>query len=361
MCKPGTLRHQSKFHSPAAIIYNRTTIKFKRRPEMRLHPVSLWLAAFCVVAVPVWSDNEICLVNAVDGTVENGVGAEPGVVREFVQDLDVPPECQTIAGNTWVLAHELRVTRVNPSSPTVNAQVMVRRLEATRNMQPAQVLIESRFVAVDTSTFPAFGVGWTSFDGPPRAAPALELGPAVLLDGDQAANQFVTVDQGTATPVRTCFTRAGVGAWELCTNGNPAIRGVGLTLQVTPVLADFPNLGPGIGITSSLPSGSNTAHLDFSGTGPAGDLIDLVELREPGNPTPICSSPGLFPFLCSLSASQEAKLRHSELVIVLTPTIIPPFKSLQTPIESQLISADDYVFANGFEGGDPGLWSSVSP
>jgi len=328
---------------------------------MRLRPVSLWLAAFCVVAVPVWSDNEICIVNAVDGTVENGVGAEPGVVREFVQDLDVPPECQTIAGNTWVLAHELRVTRVNPSSPTVNAQVTVRRLEAARDMQPAQVLIESRFVAVDTSTFPAFGVGWTSFDGPPRAAPALELGPAVLLDGDQADNQFVTVDQGAATPVRTCFTRAGIGAWELCTNGNPAIRGVGLTLRVTPVLADFPSLGPGIGITSSLPSGSNTAHLDFSGTGPAEDLIDLAELREPGNPTPICSSPGLFPFFCNLSASQEAKLRRSELVIVLTPTIIPPFKSRQTPIESQLISADDYVFANGFEGGDPGLWSSVAP
>ncbi len=103
---------------------------------MRFCPVPLLLSAFCVVAVPVWSDNEICLVTAVDATVENGVGAEPGVEREFVQDLDVPLECQTIAGNTWILAHELRVTRVDPSNPTVNAQVTVRKLEAVRDVQP---------------------------------------------------------------------------------------------------------------------------------------------------------------------------------------------------------------------------------
>jgi len=328
---------------------------------MRLRPVSVWLSVLCVVAIPVWSDNEICLVPAVDQTVENGVGAEPGVDREFVQDLDVPPECQTSAGNTWILAHELRVTRVEPSTPSVSARVTVRSLEAVRDVQPAQVFVETRLVEVSTSTFPSFGVAWTLFPGPPRAAPAPALGPAVVLDGNQTGNQFVTVDQSAATPLRTCFTRAGTGAWELCTNGNPAIRGVGLTLQVTPVLANLPTLGPDTRILSSVPSGTGTVHLDFSGDVPAGDLIDVAELREQGNPTPICSSPGIFPFLCSLTADEEAKLRASELLVVVTPHLVPPSEGPNTLIESQLISADHYVFSNGFEGGDAGLWSSVAP
>ena len=90
---------------------------------MRLCRVLLVSLVVFGVAILVWADNEICVVTTVDGTVENGVGAEPGVVREFVQDLDVPVACQTQAGNAWVLAHELRVTRVNSSSPTVTATV----------------------------------------------------------------------------------------------------------------------------------------------------------------------------------------------------------------------------------------------
>jgi len=321
----------------------------------------MWLSALCAAAFPVSADNEICLVTAVDLTVENGVGAEPGVEREFVQDIDVPPECRTIAGNTWVLAHELRATRGEPSSPTVSAQVTVRRLETVRDVQPAQVFLETRLVEVSTSTYPSFGVEWTLFPGPPRAAPASVLGPAVILDGNQTANQFVTVDQSAATPLRTCFTRAGTGAWEHCTNGNPAIRGVGLTLQVTPVLANLPMLGPDVRILSSLPDGTGTVHVDCSASVPAGDLIDVAELREQGNPTPICSSPGLFPFSCILTPDQQAKMRASELVMLIAPRLVPPSEGPDATFEAQLISADHYVFSNGFEGGDAGLWTSVAP
>ena len=54
---------------------------------MRLHLCMPWLVVAIVSSPPVWSDNEICQVSTVDGTVENGVGAEAGVLREFVQDL----------------------------------------------------------------------------------------------------------------------------------------------------------------------------------------------------------------------------------------------------------------------------------
>jgi len=318
------------------------------------------MSALFFVAAPTSADNEICRVTTVDGTVENGVGAEPGVSREFVQDLDVPPECQTQGGNTWVLAHELSVTRIEPSSATVNAQVTVRRLDLVRGIQPKQILIESHFVAVDTSTFPQMGSEWTIFGGPPRAAPALGLGPSVVLDGDLTGNQFVTVDQSAGTPLRTCWTRNGLPEWELCTNGNPAIRGIGLTLRVSPFVADFPQLGRTPMIVSNLPDGSSTITLDFSGIDAASDLLEDVELREPGNPIPICSSPADFPLLCPLTAAQMALHRQSQLMIIVTPRIVPP-EGIADPIASQLISADHYVFSNGFESGDGSFWSTVVP
>jgi len=328
---------------------------------MRLWRVSLVVLAYFCVAFPVWADNQICVVTTVDGTVENGVGAEPGVVREFVQDLDVPAECQTQAGNAWVLAHELRVTRVNSSAPTVNAMVDVRTLGSSRDVAPLQVLIEARVVEVDTNVFPQMGIEWTVFDGLPRAASVLGLGPAVSLDGDQTANQFVTVDQSTGTPLRTCWTRENGSFWEQCTNGNPAIRGIGLSLRVTPMLADLPFLEPRSRIVTDIPDPAGNITLDFSGIVPATDLIDDLQVVDPVNPVPLCTWPGSLPFECYLSLEEREKLRRSELVILITPTIVPPEGEGVTVHEVQLISADHYVFSNGFEGGDGSFWSIMSP
>ena len=331
------------------------------RPGMKLEDVLCWVSALFVAAIPVWADNEICLVTAVDGTVENGVGAEAGVVREFAQDLDVPPECQTQAGNTWVLGHELRVTRIEPSSPTVTALVGVRRLGSTKDQEPLHVMIESRLVEVDSSAFPAFGIEWTPFNEPPRAAPALLITPTVAFDGDTSINQFLTVDESAGTPARSCWTHADHGAWEQCTNGNPAIRGVGLAVQAAPYVSHFPSINPTPKILGVLPNGSSTLTIDFSGFGAAGDVIDEVALREKGNQIPFFSSLPDFPMGVPLSANQQALARQSELIVILTPKIIPLSDGVQTPVESQLISADHYVFFNGFESGDGSYWSAVVP
>jgi len=323
---------------------------------MRLCRVLLVSLAVIGLAVPVCADNQICVVTTVDGTVENGVGAEAGVVREFVQDVDVPDACQTEAGNAWVLAHELRVTRVNSSSPTVSATVDVRTLGSSRDVAPLQVLIEARFVEVDTNVFPQMGIEWTVFDGLPRAAPTLGLGPAVSLDGDQTANQFVTVDQSGATPLRTCWTRGGGSGWELCTNGNPSIRGIGLSLQVTPILADLPFLDPRSRIVSDIPDTAGNITVDFSGSVPAIELIDDLQVVDPMNPIPLCTWPGVLPFECYLSSEEREKLRRSELVILVTPAIVPPGRGEVTVHEVQLMSADHYLFSNGFESGDTSFW-----
>ena len=328
---------------------------------MRLWRVPLVVLAIFCAAFPAWADNQICVVTTVDGTVENGVGAEPGVVREFVQDLDVPVACQTQAGNTWVLAHELRVTRVNSSSPTVTAMVDVRTLGSSRDVAPLQVMIEARLAEVDTNVFPQMGIGWTVFDGLPRAAPVLGLGPAVSLDGDQTGNQFVTVDQGAGTALRTCWTRIGGSGWELCTNGNPAIRGIGLGLRVTPTLADFSQLSPAARVYTDIPNGAGNINVDFSGLVPAIDLIDNLQVVDPMNPIPLCTWPGNLPFECYLSPEEREKLRRSELVIFITPTIVPLGRRGVTVLQAQLISADDYAFSNGFESGDGSFWSIMSP
>ena len=323
--------------------------------------VSLFVVLCWVAAAPTWSDNEICWVTAVDSTVENGVGAEAGVIREFVQDLDVPEGCRTDSGNAWVLALELRVTRVEPSSPIVAAEVGVRRLETVRSQQPAQVFIESRFIEVTTNTFPQLGIEWTSFPGTPRAGQAMGVGPAVRFNGDVTTNQFLTVDQSPATPVRTCWTRIGTQPWEQCTNGLPSLRAVGLALQVTPYLADLPLLGPTARITVDQPDLSNGIDVDLSGTLLPGITIETVELVDPGNPIPICSSPGILPFQCSLTTTQAALLRQSELLVLVMPQIVPPSEGARDTIVAPLVSADDYLFANGFEGGDPELWSVALP
>ncbi len=328
---------------------------------MRLWRVPLVVLAFFCVVFPAWADNQICVVTTVDGTVENGVGAESGVVREFVQDLDVPVACQTQAGNAWVLAHELRVTRVNSSSPTVTAMVDVRTLGAARDVEPLQVLIEARFVQLDTNVFPQMGIEWTVFDGLPRAAPTLGLGPAVSLDGDQTANQFVTVDESAGTPLRTCWTRGGGSAWELCTNGNPAIRGIGLSLQVTPILADLPFLDPRSRIVTDIPDPAGNITVDFSGSVPAIELIDDLQVVDPMNPIPLCTWPGSLPFECFLSVEERAMLKRSELMILIAPTIVNPMTGVVTYLEAQLISADHYVFSNGFESSDGSFWSMISP
>lgn len=323
---------------------------------MRLRRVFLVSSVVLCFALPLRGDNEICAVTAVDGTVENGVGAEGGVVREFVQDIDVPEECRTTAGNAWVLAHELRVTRVNPSSTTVSAMVDVRTLGTSRDDEPLQVLIETRLVQVNTNVFPQMGIEWTVLDGLPRAAPTLGMGPAVSLNGDQTANQFVTVDQSAATPLRTCWTRGNGLDWELCTNGNPAIRGIGLGLRVTPIMADLPFLEPRSRVVTDLPDPAGNISVDFSGEVPAITLIDDLQIADPSNPIPLCTWPGSLPFECHLTAEERAKLNRSELIILVTPKIIDPERGDVTVHEVQLISADDYVFSNGFESGDSSFW-----
>ena len=328
---------------------------------MRHHRACRWCWVLCLVAQAAVADNEICLVAPVDGSAENGVGAEAGVVREFVQDLDIPLECRTDGGNTWVLGHELRVTRVTPSAATVTAEISVRMLEPGRSREPVQVLIESRFIEISTSVFPAIGVRWTDFDRPQRAAPALGIGPSVKLDGDLTQNQFVTVDQSPTTPLRTCWTRTGTLAWEVCTNGNPAIRGIGLSVRVAPIFADLPPLGSNSAITSTVPNAVNQITLDFSGIGPASSVINSIDVLEAGGSIPICSSAGVFPFLCPLTETQAAMARQSQLVVLVAPRIVPLSDGVPATITAQLISADHYVFANGFESGDPGFWTSSSP
>lgn len=309
-----------------------------------------------IVVFPGWADNEICVVSTVDDTVENGVGAEAGVVRDFVQDVDVPHECQSQGGNAWILAHELRVTRTNPSSLSVPAMVSVMELGQTRDVEPRQVLIEARFVEVPTDLFPNFGVEWTQFDGLSRAAQVLDLGPAVSFDGDVNANQFAIVDQSAATPVRSCWTRGAALDWLPCTDGNPAIRGVGLGLRVSPTLADFDDLHPGARIYTDMPSSAGTINVDFSGDVPALDLISELRVVDPTNPIPLCTTPGNLPFQCFLTVEERAKLSRSELIILIEPTILGQVRGDVTLLEAQLISADHYIFSNGFESGDGSFW-----
>jgi hypothetical protein len=328
---------------------------------MRFLGVTSILFVVVGAAATASADNEICTVTSVDGSVENGVGAEPGVVREFVQDVDVPSRCQTLSGKTWVLAHELRVTRVSPSSPTVPAWIGVREIESAGDSQPGQIFIEAQFVEVNSPLFPEMGIEWTIFSGAPRATGAGNVAPTVAFDGDLTANQFGTVDQSPATPQRTCWTRGSGLDWLDCTAGNPNLRGIGLSLRVSPTVARVPALDPFATIFSDVTTGAEPINIDFSGVDPGFDLIESVEVVEPSNPNPICSSPGIFPFECSLSVQQQALHRQSQLLILITPRIVPPRGERQTVIEAQLISADHYVFSNGFEGGDGSMWSAFIP
>jgi hypothetical protein len=134
-------------------------------------------------------------------------------------------------------------------------------------------------------------------------------------------NQFVTVDETPSTPLRACWTTDGMFPWEPCTNGNPAIRAIGLGLQIAPTLADFRDVGPGIRILTDIPDGSGTMNVDYTGPLPGSTVLDSVQVVEPSNPIPICSSPGLLPFSCQLSPAQRAMMERSELLILIEPRI----------------------------------------
>lgn len=327
----------------------------------RLSCLFVW---FCVVvsAVPSSADNEICRLILIDATVENGVGAEAGVVREFTQDLDVPGACQSQGGNAWILGHHLTVTRLNAGSSTMTAEVAVRQLDPSNGSLPSRLLIERGPAEVSSvPVYPIAGEGFFSFGGVPRAGPADAIGPTVFLDGDLSPNQFVTVDQSTGTPLRTCWTQGGGSGWELCTNGNPNIRGIGLGLQVSPTIADFRNLDPGFRILTDIPNGAGNINVDFSGNSPAINLVNAVQVVDPVNPIPLCTSPGQFPFQCYLTPEERDKLNRSELVILIEPKIIPPLRREVIYVEAPLISADHYIFSNGFESGDDSFWSTANP
>lgn len=144
--------------------------------------------------------------------------------------------------------------------------------------------------------------------------------------------------------------------WLPCTDGNPVIWGGGFGLRVAPTLANFDELEPGIRIYTDLPSATGFINVDYSGETPALDLITEVRLVDPTNPMPLCTTPGLLRYQCYLTVEERARLNRSELVILIEPTTRGPGRGDVTLLRAQLISADDYVFSNGFESGDASFW-----
>jgi len=295
-----------------------------------------------------------CFIQPWD-SVDNGVGAEPGVVREFGSGLTVPPQCLS-GGKVFVPFVEVVLTRTAAGSPDLVLNVFAREPDPGSGlpgsfMTPAHT-VEATGIPIFPShqilEFPVLADGETNTNN-------VLWGDYVYLDAAYSganAGVFIAADQSGAPGETPCFTGInGAVPDDPCTSGNPNLNALGIGASTYTFYGRYAGGGQVMGRQPLSSTFAGRYAAPFAGGG--GRITDLRLREGPGGPV-VCeffNVPDDFSFTCPVTPGQSDLLNGSGIFVELDgngPTG-----------ETRLLSAGSMIFVDGFESGDTSAWSGT--
>ncbi|MCZ6726155.1 MAG: hypothetical protein O7A98_02230 [Acidobacteria bacterium] len=294
-------------------------------------------------------------------TVDNGLGAETGVVREFASRISMPPGCLR-GGRVWVPRIHLGLTRTAAGASDMDVRVSIRPPQPP-GLGPGGPGGSRTDPATHTlPNVPVFPMG-TTYEvatGPNSNQNINDLvfGDTFFvsldMDGDETMNQFMVADE-TGPVDQNCFTGIdGATPADPCTTGNPNLSAAALGATGYTFYGRFPHSGAETDGREPLAGSWAARYLGaFPGTTNLRVWRDSSELHFAGGQT-ICQFfdiPADFEFQCPMSATELDLLAAGRIFVELTE---------DGNVNSvRMIPADLFLFADGFESGDTTVWSAT--
>ncbi|MEZ5331284.1 MAG: hypothetical protein R2991_04360 [Thermoanaerobaculia bacterium] len=172
------------------------------------------------------------------GSVDNGLGAQVGTVREFDSGLIVPQQC-LIAGRMWIPRIGFNLTRTAAGPANISLQILGRRPAGTDGPvpPPGQPLIPARTVQAQGISRPP-GSRYYEYDAVPPDGSINNILWGLPLHRrcsrrDELPDVFFSADLQGPPGQTLCYTGVG-GAVpaDPCTNGQPALNAIGIGADV---------------------------------------------------------------------------------------------------------------------------------
>ncbi len=294
-------------------------------------------------------------------TVDNGIGAEPGVVREFAVRMSVPAACLR-GGRTWVTRVRIGVTRLGSGAPDMPVRIALRPPASPADGPPMPGGPRSQpasFTLVNVPIFPGQGI----FDLDPipsngnlnDALHGADFFVSTDFDGDDTAGQFLVADQ-IGPQDMACWTGVnGAVPADPCTNGNPNLSSAAFGAGVYTFYGRFNLTQETIQGREPLGTAWSGRYLGSPGTGGISDLRltrSTIEEMSLGGDETICeffSIPEDFSFECEMTPDQLNALGEGRVRAELSGG--GPTRT------TRIIPADLFIFADGFESGDTSVWN----
>ncbi len=308
-----------------------------------------------VIAVSAQEGPDPCVVFPAN-SVDNGMGAELGHVREFGSRIQVPPECLS-GGRTFIPLAFVALTRVASGSPNLTFDAFLRRPDKGTGF-PSSPPTPPNTVSVDAiPIFPSHTVSEVSLVPPDHPNPGnILVGDTIYIDvAIDGVNQgvFVTADQ-TGPPGETpCFTGLdGALPTDPCTNGNPNLNAAGLGVNTYTYYGRY---NSGAQVMGREPLASTWPARYLAPPGGGGRVTDLRLREGPGGPV-VCeffNIPDDFGFTCPVTPAHIARLAGGGMFVEVDEG--------GPPQVFRLDSAAAFLFTDGFESGDTSAWSSKTP
>jgi len=297
-------------------------------------------------------------------TVDDGMGAEPGAVREFASAVDLPADCLR-GGLAWIPVIEFNMTRSGTAETSVDMSVFIRGQETMADAAlPGDPLTQPHMVTCES--VPGFPSSQSCpfFSGPNSNQDINNLiaGDSFFVDvelvGDETAGFFVSVDEQGAVGEVPCFTTTTGGAPDdPCPNGNPLHSASGIGAIGYTFYGRYANGDQSAGNREPLATTFGARYMSggsFNQDLPAVGGSTDIALREGPSGAVICqflNIPDDFEYSCPLTTGQIDMLEAGELFVE---------RSGSAPTESvRMVPADQHIFADGFESGDTSVWSNT--
>jgi len=329
------------------------------------------LIALALAVVPLGSASGalaqfICDVDPWSQTANSGFGAGPGEVRGFaVTPQNVPDEC-LVEGVSYLNGVIVNVTQQGGSSTMPIDHVEI--LESSFNGPPTFTRLTygpggnidnvPSFPAFVEERIPTAPATWTwdlDDDGTLDSFAA----PTVFAEGDATPGQFFAYStNGGPVPCHTGLEGAPIN--EPCTDGNPNFRSMGVGVAVAAGFATIEGIPPApLFFRTNNPDadiGSVFDHewgheMDAS----APDAIDVIRIFDEFGGV-ICSSPNVPP-----QSTRSCVLTPAQIQQFLDGKLEVEFDEDDNLVRFEIVPANMFIFADGFESGDTSAWSNTVP
>jgi hypothetical protein len=289
-------------------------------------------------------------------SVDNGMGPAPGQVWEFDSGMTVPPGCLS-NGRSFLPFVTVALTRTAAGSPTVDLDVRIRG--ADKFGLPTDISSTPNTVTVDgIPLFPAHQV----YEIP--TLPSGNMNVNNVLWGDYAytgasfaegfTSVFIAADETGPAGETACFAGInGATPNDPCTNGNPNLNAAGIGAESYTYYSRYTNSDQ---VMSREPLagiyGSRYLSDPFKNDG----LTTHLRVRDGGGGPLVCeylNIPPDFDFQCPMTQGEIDRLINGDIFVEIEIDGVSE--------ERRVFSAGAFIFVDGFESADTGVWTSSSP